>query len=205
MSFTKPQIFNLALNKLLLQRQISNADTDNSNEAKVLRTVWDVAFESTLCDLDLDSLATQADLALIEEDPNDLWLYSYSYPSDCIKFRRLQSNVIKDDESTHIDKAVRVKSGVKCIFTNQEDAIIEYISSDVPLSALGASAALALACRLAVMAVPLIAGKGSKSLKESLENDYKIAKAEAQEDDANENFNPDDPATESSWVRERTS
>lgn len=200
---TKPQIFNLALQALLLQRQISDADTDNSNEAKVLRTNYSVALETALADMDLDSTSTQADLVLIEEEPNDLWLYSYRYPTDCAKFRRLQSAERIDDESTHYDKAIRIDGGVKCIYTDVEDAIIEYISTDVPLTALSAAAGYAVALKLAKMSAPLITGKGAKALIEKIEANYILAKAEAQENDALENFNPVDPRRASSFVRER--
>ena len=201
---TKAQIFNLALQALLLQRQISDADTDGSNEAKVLRTNWDVALATALADMDLDSTSTQADLVLIQEDPNDLWGYSYTYPTDCVHFRRLQSSAVMDNEATHIDKAIRIKSGVKCIFTNQEDAIIEYISKNVPLTTLSSAAGYCVALKLAKMAAPLITGKGASKLIEQLNNAYVVAKAEAQENDQIENFVYIDPLQQSSWARERT-
>jgi hypothetical protein len=56
---TKAGIFNLALGALLLNRQVTNADTDTSNEARVLRTHYDLALFSALEDLDLDSTATR--------------------------------------------------------------------------------------------------------------------------------------------------
>lgn len=201
--YTKAKIFNLALNALLLQRQVANADTDGSNEAKVLRTVYDVAFATTLADLDLDSLSTQADLELVEEDPTDHWLYSYAYPTDCAVLRRLQSQVLTDTETTHVDKQIRIIDGEKVILTNQAEAVIEYISTEVDLQHLSAAAGLALSFRLATLAAPLITGKGAAKLIEGLEARYKIAKAEAQEQDKDENRNPQDPATESSWVETR--
>lgn len=201
--YTKAQIFNLALNALLLQRQVANADTDGSNEAKVLRTVYDVALSTTLADLDLDSLSTRADLELVEEQPTDHWLYSYAYPTDCAVLRRLESQVLIDTETTHVDKQVRVIDGEKVILTNQAEAVIEYISTEVDLQHLSAAAGLALAIKLAQLASPLITGKGAAKLRQELADAYKLAKAEAQEQDKDENRNPQDAAIESSWVETR--
>lgn len=202
---TKAGIFNLSLGLLLLSRQITNPDTDKSNEAKVLITHWDVALAATLEDLDLDGTSTQKTLELIEEDPNDLWSYSYQYPSDCVFLRRIQSLVDIDNRKTQIRRRVTIKDGKKCIFTNEIDAVIEYISKDVPIASLSATAGLAVATRLAILSAPLVTGKGSKSLKDSLEKAYIITKAEAQDHDRRENMNFEDPTTESDWVDERMS
>jgi hypothetical protein len=203
--YSKAEIYNLALGALLLSRRITDTDTDKSNECNVLNTHFKAAFAATLADLNLDSTSTQTNLELIEQDPNDLWDFSYKYPSDCAFFRRLQSPVINDDRSTHIDKRVAIKGGKKCIFTNEVDAIIEYISTDVPLSSLSATAGLAVAYRLASMSSPLVTGKGSKTLMESIQKTYMMTKAEAQEQDRLENFVFNDPSIESEFVKERLS
>lgn len=203
--YSKEEIFNLTLSALLLQRRITNADTDQSTEAKVLRSVWDSALRSTLEDLDLDSTSSLLDLELITEKPNTLWLYAYKYPSNCAFFRRIVSCVRKDSRSTHISKKVGVYQNERAIFTNQYQAVAEYIPSDLPLSVLSATAGLALSYRLANMSAPLVTGKGALNLLKLLDERYKIAKAEAQEQDRNENFNYDDAAVESEFVAARIS
>ncbi len=201
--YSKAKIFNLALGALLLSRRIIDTETETGNEVKVLNTHYDVAFRATLEDLDLDSTSTQAVLELIEENPNDLWGFSYKYPTNCAFFRRIQSPVVTDNRSTHIPKRVAIKDGKKCIFTNQVDAVIEYISYDVPLGTLSATAGLAVAYRLAMMASPLVTGKGSKTLMDSIQKMYVMTKAEAQEQDKKENFVFNDPETDSEFVQAR--
>lgn len=203
--YTKASIFNLALGALLLQRQIENPETDRSNECKVLLNHYDTAFRSALQDMDLDSTSSQITAELVEEGPNDLWLYSYKYPSDCVFLRRIQSLADIDNRTTHIPKRVTVKDGQKVVYTNQSEAIFEYISKDVPLSSLSASAGLAIAYRLAILAAPLVTGKGAKTLMEQIKDKYVVAKAEAQEIDRLENFNFVDPSVESEFVEARTS
>ena len=202
--FSKEKIYNLALGHLLLNRRVTSADTDESNEVTVLNDHYDVAFEQTLADLDLDSMSEPITLELVTTDPNDFWGYVYKYPPRCAFFRRIQSPVLKDSRSTHLAKRVGLYNGQKSIFTNEADAIAECIVNDVPLGSLAASVGLCISYKLAVLASSLITGKGSKDLKASIEKQYIVAKAEAQERDQLENFVYTDEATESEFVYERT-
>jgi len=201
--YSKAEIYNLALGALLLNRQVLNTETDKSNQVKVLNIHYPVALNTTLSDLNLTSTAVQVTAALVAEDPNDLWLYAYKYPDNCVLFRRLQSPVVKDNPSTFLPKQVGIHEGVKVIFTNQLDAVIEYIPKDVILSHLSAAAGLALAYKLAVLSAPLIVGKGADTLRKSITTMYVVQKAEAQEKDRNENFVYDDPEVESEFVQAR--
>lgn len=202
---SKAKIFNLALGALLLSRRIIDAEADTSNEAKVLQLNWDVAFSATLEDLDLDSTSTQANLALQIENPNNLWLYAYKYPSDCAFFRRIQSCNVSDNRESHIPKRVAMIGSQKVILTNEYAAIGEYISSDISIESLSATAGLCVALRLASMSAPLVTGKGARALIEGIDKKYVTTKAEAQELDRRENFNFVDPAVESEFVGARTS
>lgn len=201
--YTKAKIYNLTLGLLLLQRRVVDPDTDLSNECKVLNTHWETAFHSTLEDLDLDSTSTEADLELLESDPNDYWAYAYKYPSDCVFLRRIKSGVTVDSRSTHIEKRIAIHEGKKVIFTNEQNAGVEYIPKDVPLSCLSANVGLCIAHKLAILSAPLAIGKGAAKLIASLKEGYVIAKAEAQEQDARENFNYRDEDTESEFVQSR--
>ena len=202
--YSKAKIFNLALGFLLLQRQIVNPDTDQSNEAKVLLSHWDTALWSTLEDMDLDSTSTQATLTLVEQDPTDLWTYAYKYPAKCVFLRRIQSAMEVDNRSTHIPKRIAIHDGEKVIFTNQAEPIAEYISSDLPLSALSPNAAMAIAAKLADLSASLITGKGARELRKDIMEKYVFYKAKAQEQDQRENFVYSDPVVDSEFVEART-
>lgn len=202
--YTKAKIFNLALGALLLNKRIADVDTDTSVENMTLNVHYDTAFRATLQDLDLDGTSTQKILELIEEEPTDLWLFAYKYPTDCAFFRRIQSEVLKDGRTTQIKKRIAIHNGVKAIFTNQEDAIIEYISHDISLTLLSASAGLAVAYKLAMLASPLISGKGAGPLRKEIQGLYLISKAEAQEHDRMENSDFDSDNEMSEFVEART-
>jgi len=207
MSYTKTKIYQLALNAMLLSRELTNVETDTSNEVRALNVNYDTALFSTLQDLDLDTLSVKIPLELIEILTGDLhWNYVYKYPINCAVFRRIETAALTDTVRSHISKRVRIHSnGVKAIFTNEPAAIAEYIPKNVSLEYFSASAAKALALNLAYMTTPLLVGKGSKSLRESIKGEYVVAKLEAQELDKIENFIFEDDSVRSEFVETRIS
>ncbi len=131
MSYTKAKIFNLTLSALLLTKEVVNTDTDTSNEVRVLNTHYDVALQSTLKDLDLDSLSSPITLELIEELDVPPWQFVYKYPTSCALLRRIESGYLTDNNRTHISKRVAVHGVQKAIYTNQPDAVAECIPNTV--------------------------------------------------------------------------
>jgi hypothetical protein len=203
---TKEEIYNLSLSALLLAKEVTEISTDRSNEVRVLNIHWDTAFRSTLQDLDLDSLAISADLELIEDLGDDgPWKYAYKYPDNCAFFRKIQSCAQIDNKYTHISKVIGVHDGEKAIFTNEYQAVGVYIPNDMEEQLLPPMAVMAVAYRLAMLSAPLIVGKGARNLRDELQKSYIIAKAEAQEADAAENFNFEEEYQRSEFVMERLS
>lgn len=201
--YTKSKLFNIALNMMLLQKEITNADTDQTKEAKVLRLNWEPALYSALADMDLDRTMTTAELELLENDPNDLWDYAYKYPSNCARLRRIITDAVKDDESTRVQLKTGTVGTNTVIFTNEYQASVEYIPNDLPLSALNPHAGLAVAARLAYLSAPLIIGKEARNIRKQCSDDYVLFKIEAQELDRSENLTFDSPALQSAFVRAR--
>lgn len=203
--YTKAEIFNLALNALLLQRQIVDADEDQTPEAKMLRKMWEPALKQTINDLDLDRHSAQFNLELYKEDPNELWLFAYHRPQNCASIRRIQSTVKQDNRYTKIPLATGILDGRPVIYTNVYQAVLDYIPTDVPLSAFAASDGLALAHKLAYLSRSLIVGKGAKELTQEILQNYLIHKAEAQEHDRMENMNFEEDRVISEFVADRLS
>ena len=203
--YTKAEIFNLALSALLLDRQIVDADEDKTTEAKVLRKFWTPALKQTIQDLDLDRLTETKVLELYKENPNDLWAFAYKYPNNCATIRRIVSCVREDTRQTKIDLRTGVLDGISVIYTNEYQASIEYIPSDIPLHAFSANAGLALAYRLAYLATPLVAGKGAQKIRQEILQLYMMYKQDAQEHDRMENMNFESDIVASEYVAERLS
>lgn len=204
--YGKADIFNLALNALLLTKQINDADNDPSREATILRLNWKPAVAKTLEDLDLNKTKIVRALELIEADPNDFWSYAYKYPSNCAFFRRIRSQVIKDTRSTKIPLEIgTLPSGVAAVYTDEAEAYGEYIPSDFNTAILSASAGLALGNMLAYLCTSLLTGKAAPKTRQEIMMNYRLFKAEAQELDANENTNYDTDEEMSEFVSERMS
>jgi hypothetical protein len=213
--FTKAIFFNLALQALLLSRQIVDTNSDKSNEAKVLNQIYDIAFKSALFDMDLDSTASQSNLELVTDftvlpppvngQPGPLWNYAYKYPSNCAFFRKVVSCNVIDDKSTHIPKRILIEDGKKMILTNEQYAIGEFIATDFPIQTLSAPAGMTIALRLALMGAPLIVGKGAKTLMNEIRQRYIDSKAEAQALDSRESFSFQHDSNLSEFVKERMS
>lgn len=212
---TKAVLYNLALQALLLNRQIINPNNDKSNEAKVLNTIYDVAFGTCLFDMDLDSTTSVVALQLLHDFTLDVpstdggtcgvlpWRYAYHYPSNCAFFRRIASSQVMDDKHSHHPKRVMIWQGKKVIFTNIYRALGEYIPKDFPMQTLSAPAAQTIGLRLAYHAAPLIVGKGARTLRNQIREDYKVSKAEAQALDARESFSFQEDANLSEFVKVR--
>lgn len=206
MSYSKAEIYNLALSHLLLNRQIVDTETDNSSkEIKALNTHWNTALNTVLQELDLDGLSSFQTLELLETLSEGPWTYVYKYPSNCAHLRRIDSGVRVDNRFTHIKKRIAIKDGVKVIYTNEANASVEFIPKDFSLTLISAPAALALSYFLAWATAPLIVGKGGRRLKEKIYADYVIAKEAAQGADARENENYNEYQEESEFVNVRLS
>lgn len=204
--YSKVKLYNLALNLLLLQRQIIDPTTDKSNEVKVLNQNWDMALRMALEDMDLDSTSQPYTLQMLAMNYGpQANHYVYAYPPEASFVRRLDSGFRTDNRYTKIDMRVGIYGTQKAIFTLQGQAIAEVIRHDMDLSALSAPAGVPIACRLAILSAPLIVGKGARRLMVQLENEYKTYKAFAQSQDARENFNYEPDQITSEFVAERMS
>lgn len=197
--FDKVTIFNLALDALLLTTRIIDADTDTIPQAKVLRQMYPIALAKTLGDLDLNATATKVELEQVDIDAdNPHWQYAYKYPVNCAKFRRLVSPFVQDNATTRISSETATLDGIRIIYTNETEAWASIQGKDIPLSSLNASAGLALANQLAILCSSLIVGKGAADLRKSIQTNYILFKAEAQELDMEENIDttPDEFSSE---------
>jgi len=203
--YTKVQIYNLALGALLLDYQIADPESDKSKQCKVLNLHFPTALSQVLQDLDLDSTSEREALELIEENPNDEWLYAYKYPTKCAFLRRIVSGFRKDNRTTSIPKATGTLNGVKVIYTDEPNAKAEYIHTDLNLNSLNPSALLALAYWLAFLSSSLIVGKGALNIKKSVMADYGLFKIQAQKHDRMESDTFEDLAIDSEFVEARTS
>lgn len=82
------EISNMALSHLAISREIAALDTERSQEAQACRRFYETVRKTVLRDYPWPFATKFATLALVEDDPNSEWDFSYRYPSDCLNARR---------------------------------------------------------------------------------------------------------------------
>lgn len=151
----KIDIWNMSLGHLGSAVTIASAD-EKSAEALALRRVWEVAKDTTLRDYHWPFATKFASLQLIEEDPTDEWQYLYQYPNDCLDLRRIISGIRNDNPDSRIPYIVGQSENKLVIYTDQEDAEIEYTGKCDITALYPADFVMALSLLIAALAAPQI-------------------------------------------------
>src|SRR5438046_2758921 len=91
------EIANMAISLIGIAKEIANLDSENSAEAKACRRFFANVRDTVLGDFPWPFATKFATLSLVQTDPNDDWGFSYNYPSDALKIRRILSGIRNDD------------------------------------------------------------------------------------------------------------
>jgi len=195
---SKGEICNLAIGHLAISRQISNIDTEKSEEARACRQFYPTVVAATLRDAPWKFTTLFYDLELVEENPTEKWAFAYRYPSSCARFRRIESDVRNETLKDRVPfKIVRDSSGAgKLIYTDRENAVAEISSEITNPELFDPDFVLAVSFRLAALIAPRVTGGdpnklGERAMKYYI---YEISKAEAT--DGNEQQDEDAPDSE---------
>lgn len=195
------EICNFALSHLGVGKSISNLETERSEEANVCRLFFETARDATLRDFAWP-FATKIDtLALIEEDPNYDYGFSYQVPSDSLKIHRILSGNRNDTRQSRIHYRIAFGSSGSIVLTDAEDAVIEYTSRVTDVSRFTPDFTLALSFRLAAYIASRVTGgdpfkNGDKALR-AYEMELNKAKLSAI------NEEQDEEVPESEFIRDR--
>ena len=167
---TETELSNLSLNHLNISVSISDMD-ENSKEARACKRWLPVVKKELLVMVKPRFAKVISDLALIEENPNDKWSFSYRYPSDCayaVKIPYFAANSVifdqRDLDAVNIVDAQQsfdtgFDSEGMLIFTNVDGASLEYISNQFPVQNYPVKYAIAFSYLLAFyIAGSLVAG-----------------------------------------------
>lgn len=174
------EIANFALSHLGIGKEISSFD-EKSAEASACDRFYDVALEAVLRDFAWP-FATKIDaLALVEEDPNDEWSFSYRYPSDCLHVRRILSGTRNDTRQSRVPYRIIQDDEGLLILTDLGEAEMEYtLRADDPVR-YPPDFKMAFSFRLAAYIAPRItSGDRSKMREQMLQlYAYEISAAKA--------------------------
>lgn len=148
------EIWNMALGLVGVDGEINNPETETSASARACRRYWETVRDEVLRDFDWPNLKTTEDLTLVETSPNSgvEWAFSYAKPANCLKIRRLLNGASALDTNSNVTRYVqgrKASDGSALIFTNLEDAQIEYTFHETETARYEPDLVSALACRLA--------------------------------------------------------
>ena len=172
----------MALAHLGVTVEISDLDTEDSVEAKVMRRFYTQARQQTLRDFDWHFARKKAALGLIDTDTTREFLYAYTYPADCLHFRRVLSDYRNDAPDTRVPFELKHGTSATEIWTDRSSAYGEYTVDVTPNSGrMTADCIMALSYRLAAFAAPALTRGDPFQLQNRVMTFYQfeLAKAEA--------------------------
>jgi hypothetical protein len=120
------ELCNLSLSHLGIGKEIQDLENEQSQEASACRRFFTSARDATLRDFAWPFATRIVALGLVKENPNSEWGYSYRYPSDCVRIRRILSGVRNDRLITKIPYRILSDATARLVYTDKEDAEIEY-------------------------------------------------------------------------------
>lgn len=197
MPYTDVQIINMALVHLGHTQFIANR-SELANEAIVGDLFYDPAVQYCLEDFAWGHARKYVALGLVQTDPNDDWQYSYRYPSDCVKVRRIVTALGRVDPAPPPFNVGQDDTG-RLIYTDTQNAVIEYTKLVTNTALFPAMFAEAVSWWLAGLMCPGLA-KDRKQAAGCFQM-YSLVLARAQAKDRNESQDP--PELESEAIRAR--
>lgn len=214
MANSSSDVCNLALSRIGITRTISSL-IEKSAEAKAFSRIYAQMRQEVLSEYPWPFATGYVDLALIETDPNTDWAYSYRYPQNCIRIRKIldpagrvaYSNLSSGNTFEQVGNPMRIPytlssdSGGKIILTDQQNASVE-ITKDVMSEVIfTAKFVSAFAWKLAAEGGPGIASGDPYKLVAKAEAKYMRAIMNAGNDAFNE-VEPDQ-LPDSEFIRSR--
>ena len=201
MAESATEICNLALTHLGSTVEIEDLDDEGSDEAIICRRVFANTRDAVLRDFHWPFATKIQALGLVEEDPNSEWAYSYRTPSDCLNVRRILSGIRNDSRQSRVPYRIGQDVQGELIFTDKEDAELEYTTRITDVVRFPADFVNALALRVAAYIAPKLTAGDPFKLGERALQLYLREISNAQANAANEE-QAEEPV-ESEFIRGR--
>lgn len=188
------ELCNKSLRNLGISREVSDVNTENSQEAKACRAFYEDCVEETLRDAALPFSRRPIRLALVEENPLDEdFLFSYRYPAQCAQFRGL---IVGNRLPLSFEYKISSDNAGQLILCNIKEAIGEYIHLVEDVDMWPSDLRLAFSYKLSVYIGPSLMSGDQFNMIPKCEAAYieKIDKAKA--NGYNEESSPRPPESE---------
>jgi hypothetical protein len=202
---SKTDVANLAIGHLGYEEEIANVDSEDSQYAIALRRYHDVALQQMLRDYDWSFATRYAPLALVEEFDEDSdvkeWQFSYRYPVDCLKIRKIYSGVRNDSLESRVKYTINGDDAGRLVYTDEEDAEIIYTENVTAYGRFPPDFLMAFSFKWALYLPNKLLGGDPFKIKEELMQQYMMEVKNARMNDKSEQ-SFDEPL-ESEFIRTR--
>lgn len=198
---SKTEICNLALTHLGQGKEIGNIESENSEEARTARRVYETARDTVLRDFPWSFATKIAALSLIETEPNTEWAFSYRVPTDCLYLRRILSGLRNDNRESRTPYRVAQDDSGLILFTDYEDAEAEYTVRVTDTTLYPPDFTMAFSYYLAALMAPRLTNGDPYKLGDRCFRLYQYEVSRAVSRGANEEQAEVEP--ESSYIRAR--
>jgi len=192
------QIFNMALRHIGVSIAVASL-TENSKERLTMSSFFDNDRQSVLRRYNWPFATSYIPLGLLETEPNADWLYSYRYPVNALRIRRVLTDAGKLETKPPPFRRGRDSIG-DVIYTDIPEAVAECTVDITDSEQFDADFVEALSWKLALSAAPSLA-----RLPKAVDNCarmYEYTIAVATQNSGNESQQNDPPESEA--VRERS-
>ena len=198
---TETEIANLALGHIAIGKTIANLD-EKSEEARTIKRIYDIAKNAVLRAFDWPFSTKILALSLVEEEPNTEWAYSYRYPSDCLKIRRILSGLRNDTHQSRSRYKISQDTAGKLIFSDEEDAEAEYTAGGLSQQFWPEDFKLAFSFYIAFLVAPTLTMGDPNKLGDRAFKLYEAMGTRAAANSANEEQPDEIPEAESIRARD---
>ncbi len=192
---------NLALSHLGIGKTVSDLESEQSAEAKVVRAFYNIVLKMVLRDYPWPFATKISTLGLVEENPNDEWLYSYQYPSDCEYARRILGVSRNESNEERVPYKIFIGDTGRLIYTDIENAQLEYTVTSEDFTVMPADFIMAFSFKLAYYIAPQITAGDPMKMGERARVNYELELSNAKSAAFNEE--QQDVPPESELVRMR--
>ena len=199
---SKTTIANLALSHLGIGKEISILETEQSTEAKAIRPVFDTCARKVLRDFSWPFATRFVSLGLLDTPvPGAQWEFAYQYPSDCLNFRKILSDVRNDTPDTVVPYRIAYGDAGQIILTDKESAVAEYTVYVDDTSRYTPDFELALSYLIAAMIAPKVTAGDPAKLGQRALQLYSYEIENAKKNASNEEQREQAPEAEAIRVR----
>jgi hypothetical protein len=185
---SKTQIANMALSRIGVSKLIANVATETSREAIQSRLLMDEDIRYVLRDFPWPWATQYATLALVagtsSENAVSDWRYAYRYPTDCLFARRIVIPTVGRRDANPPPFRIGRDSQGKLIYTDEEDAELEFTADITSTEEFDALFVSMLAWKHGAALAPSLSR--IKGMAESAMQMYELDKAKAQSRALNE-------------------